>query len=409
MAYVKVMASAVAARSLRYGEHERGCIKSGVDCPNDTETAIKMMAADRAVWQKRGGVQSYIVIQSFDPNDAITPEEANRRGVELLQKLAPGHRGMVYTHTQSKGGKLHNHIVFNSVNSLDGKKFESHGLLYKARAISDELCLANNLSVMLDNKKAPVKYHQAELGLMEKGKVPWKDKIRLAVERAATASKSLDEFRKNLEAQGVTMSVRTRKRDGHQAITYHNEHGARVRSEKLGTDYTAENIVRVLNENVRREKAERAKAAADDRARAHVHHGAMGAMQAEGLTLEKFASCIVERFGFVRHAVGGKPLATKERNMLKRAFQKAIKAGKIEKYDFEVSRDGGRATASGGGGGAPEVRLRDDRERDERGAVAAAGQLGHNDDRELWDEFRHLSKMMQDELEMKEFMREVFG
>lgn len=406
MAYVKVMASKVAARSLRYGEHERGCIKSGVDCPSDTETAIKMMAADRAVWNKRGGVQSYIVIQSFDPDDNITPEEANRLGVELLQKLAQGHRGMVYTHTQSKGGKLHNHIVFNSVNSLDGKKFESHGLLYKARAISDELCLANNLSVMLDNKKAPVKYHQAELGLMEKGKVPWKDKIRLAVERAATASKSLDEFRKNLEAQGVTMSVRTRKRDGHQAITYHNEHGARVRSEKLGTDYTAENIVRVLNENVRREKAERAKSAADDRARAHVHYGAAAAMMDEGLTLEKFASCIVERFGVLRHAVGGKQLSTQERGRLKRAVVTAAKAGKLEKYDFEVSRDSGRAPASGGGGGAREVRLRDDRER---GAVAAAGQLGHNDDRELWDEFRHLSKMMQDELDMKEFMREVFG
>ena len=55
MAYVKVSRSSNATAALRYGEHEKGVIRGGVDCPEDTETARRLFTADRIMWNKDSG------------------------------------------------------------------------------------------------------------------------------------------------------------------------------------------------------------------------------------------------------------------------------------------------------------------------------------------------------------------
>ena len=47
MAYNAVSTTKNAIAALRYGEHEQSVIRGGVDCPEDTETAIKLFKADR--------------------------------------------------------------------------------------------------------------------------------------------------------------------------------------------------------------------------------------------------------------------------------------------------------------------------------------------------------------------------
>src|SRR5699024_8839801 len=79
-------------------------------------------AEKRAV--EKDGIQAHHVIQSFKP-DEVTPEKANQVGLELAEKLAPGHEVAVYTHDDTD--HIHNHIVINSVNFETGKKYQAHG------------------------------------------------------------------------------------------------------------------------------------------------------------------------------------------------------------------------------------------------------------------------------------------
>mgnify|MGYP000352710113 CR=1 FL=1 len=58
MAYVKVSTTKNTIAALRYGEHEQSVIRGGVDCPEDTETAIKLFKADRIMWNKDSGIQA---------------------------------------------------------------------------------------------------------------------------------------------------------------------------------------------------------------------------------------------------------------------------------------------------------------------------------------------------------------
>uniref|UniRef100_UPI0024A98413 relaxase/mobilization nuclease domain-containing protein n=1 Tax=Staphylococcus aureus TaxID=1280 RepID=UPI0024A98413 len=67
----------------------------------------------RMIFNKNDGRQGYHLIQSFDPEDNNTPEEANEIGQELAKEVEPDHEITIYTHTDRE--HIHNHICINSV------------------------------------------------------------------------------------------------------------------------------------------------------------------------------------------------------------------------------------------------------------------------------------------------------
>jgi hypothetical protein len=245
MAYVKVSTTKNAIAALRYGEHEKDVIRGGVDCPEDTEIAIKLFYADRTMWNKNSGLQAHIVIQSFDGREC-SPEEANKIGQELAKKVAPGHRAMIYTHQQSEGGNIHNHIVICSVNQDDGRKLDTHGMLWKCRNVSNELTNEMGLSDITE-RSATIRYVQAERGLASKGEQSWKDEIRELVENAKLECSNVEEFKEYLKERGVTINERNSKREiGGKSWTYYHPNGYRVRAYKLGDNYSRSSVVQSL-------------------------------------------------------------------------------------------------------------------------------------------------------------------
>ena len=93
-------------------------------------------------------VLAHHIIQSFSPEDGLTPEQVNEIGRKTALELTGGdYQFVVATHMDK--GHLHNHIIFNSV-SIDGKrKFNNYYLSSLVlRKISDFLCLENGLSVI---------------------------------------------------------------------------------------------------------------------------------------------------------------------------------------------------------------------------------------------------------------------
>lgn len=243
MAYCKVAASRACNAALSYGEKRQGqeregVVKNGVNC--DIENAKTEMRSVRESWQKNGGVQAHVLIQSFKGQE-LSPEQANEIGQELAEKVAPGHQAAVYTHVDADGGNVHNHIVINSVNPENGRKLESHNLLKDTRQASDELCRERGLSIIRE-RSAGLRYTQAEQGLNKRGLDSWKDEIREIVDDAKKQARTPEEFRQHLSRYNVGMTERGKDRK----ITYQHPNGRKVRAARLGNDYERPAIEKAL-------------------------------------------------------------------------------------------------------------------------------------------------------------------
>lgn len=84
-------------------------------------------------------IHAHHLIQSFSPDDNLSPEEVNRIGYETIQELTGGQfRFIVATHTDHS--HLHNHIVINSVDINSYKKLKwDYAQERNFRMISDRI------------------------------------------------------------------------------------------------------------------------------------------------------------------------------------------------------------------------------------------------------------------------------
>ncbi|HCU7630371.1 TPA: relaxase/mobilization nuclease domain-containing protein [Staphylococcus aureus] len=228
MAVIKIGATKSMNRLISYAENKAE-VQSGVNV--DDEFAKEQMKTTRMLFDKDDGRQGYHLIQSFDPEDNITPEQANDIGRELAEEVAPNHEITIYTHTDRN--HIHNHICINSVNMNDGKKFvNDRQKLYEMRRKNDELCRQHQLNVA-NNRQAQIRYTQAERALIEKGQISWKDEIRQAIDREKLNANSFDEFKDNIqENYGIEVKER-----GKNISFKHPDKKAFVRGKTLGHDY----------------------------------------------------------------------------------------------------------------------------------------------------------------------------
>lgn len=132
-------------------------------------------------------VIAYHVRQSFVPGE-VTPEEANRIGVEFAKRFTKGnHAFIVCTHIDRK--HVHNHIIWNSTALDYSRKFRNFwGSTRAVRRLSDTLCIENGLSIV-ENPKRHGKSYNKWLG--DKKKPSQRDELRAFID-AALAQKPAD-------------------------------------------------------------------------------------------------------------------------------------------------------------------------------------------------------------------------
>ncbi|HEL2263861.1 TPA: relaxase/mobilization nuclease domain-containing protein [Streptococcus suis] len=84
-------------------------------------------------------IHAHHLIQSFSPEDNLTPEEINRIGYETLMELTGGRfRFIVATHTDKD--HVHNHILINAIDrNSDKKLIWNYALERNLRMISDRI------------------------------------------------------------------------------------------------------------------------------------------------------------------------------------------------------------------------------------------------------------------------------
>lgn len=131
---------------------DHGKLITGYECDSRVADAEFMLAKRQyiaATGRVRGAddVIAYHVRQSFCPGE-ITPENANRLGVEFAKRFTKGkHAFIVCTHIDK--AHVHNHIIWSSVNLDCDRKFRNFwGSTKAVRRLSDTLCIENGLSIV---------------------------------------------------------------------------------------------------------------------------------------------------------------------------------------------------------------------------------------------------------------------
>ncbi len=150
-------------------------------------------------------VIAYHVRQSFRPGE-ITPEEANRIGVEFANRFLKGNNAfIVCTHIDKS--HIHNHIIWNSTTLDCTRKFRNFwGSTRAVRNLSDTICIENHLSIV-ENPKRHGKSYNKWLG--DNAKPGHRDLLRAAIDGALEKNpKDFDVLLKLLQADGVEVMCR---------------------------------------------------------------------------------------------------------------------------------------------------------------------------------------------------------
>lgn len=191
--------------ALNRDKTEQDVFQSAISCTCDT--AFEDMCQIKKIWHKEGGVQGFHLVQSFAARE-VTPELAYQIGQEFAEQLLGGRfQAVISTHLNTKC--IHNHIVWNSVSIVDGKKYRSNAKSYitQVRRISDELCRKYHLSVIdtQNSEKAARPYVQ---WLSEQnGKPTWKTPIRQDVDTAVLVAFTWNQFVRELEKKGYSFCL----------------------------------------------------------------------------------------------------------------------------------------------------------------------------------------------------------
>ena len=189
---------------------DNGKLITGYACDSriaDAEFLLAKRQYIAATGRVRGAddVIAYHVRQSFRPGE-ITPEEANRLGVEFAKRFTKGnHAFVVCTHIDKS--HVHNHIIWSSVSLEYDRKFRNFwGSTKAVRRLSDTICIENGLSIV-ENPKLHGKSYNKWLG--DQAKPSHRELLRVAIDNALSQSPAdFEELLKLLQEYGCEVSKR---------------------------------------------------------------------------------------------------------------------------------------------------------------------------------------------------------
>lgn len=185
---------------------------SGQDCT--PQFSYREFMATKAAYGKENGVYFYHYVQSFSPQEKITPEMANAIAQELAKEWK-SHEVLMATHVDRE--HIHTHFIINSVSFETGRKLrQDPNTLKKLREVSDNICKRYGLSVLEPYEKAKTSGLKTGEYRTAVRRDSWKFRLIAAITFAMKNSYTRLEFIRNMKEQGygVTWS------DDRKHITY---------------------------------------------------------------------------------------------------------------------------------------------------------------------------------------------
>ena len=217
----------------------KAVLETAINC--QLETAYREMMDTKKRWSKRGGVLGYHLVHSYAPGE-VTPEQAHAIGVEFAQQLLQGKYEVVVS-THLDHDHIHNHILFNSVSCLDGKKYRDNFKAYYGdiRGVSNAVSRKHGLSVITPEGSGK---HYAEWDAQRKGKQTVRGLIKQDIDAVIEQSFTYATFLSGLRKLGY--EIKSGSNIKHTAVKPPG--GARfVRLDSLGEGYTEDDIKQRLS------------------------------------------------------------------------------------------------------------------------------------------------------------------
>lgn len=200
---------------------------TGVNCV--AETAFQSFMATKHLYGKAHDTFFYQYVQSFSPQERITPAEAHGIALELAERFFPDCEVLIATHLDTE--HLHSHFIINSVQPNTGKKLHfTPKTLEKMRLVSDQICREHGLSTL-----KPYRQAQGEKGIKTgeyraavRGE-SWKFQLIAAIEDVMKKAGNREDFIREMRRRGYEV----RWEDARKSITYTTPTGMKCRDDKL--------------------------------------------------------------------------------------------------------------------------------------------------------------------------------
>ena len=266
MAVIKAINShASLARVINYITKTEKTDKSLIGGYNCRGThALFEMKATKRMWRKTGGRQYKHFVQSFSPDEDITPQQAHEIAAELAESWEKfkGYEVVFATHLDRK--HVHTHFVVNSVSFENGKKFGySKNDLKLFKELSDRILQAHGLSICQKTRNISTynihAYNAIKKDLEGTGK-SWLLAIALAVRSARAIAANKTVFIAQLNAKGISVKWE----ENRKYITFSDKDGHKVRCKKL-TEMFKEDFSKEGLENDFRRNSQSAELASAER------------------------------------------------------------------------------------------------------------------------------------------------
>lgn len=187
-------------------EDEQLAYISGYNCIPELANE-SFLATQKIYGHEPDGVRFYHFVQSFKIGEAISPQEANDIGMELVQcfEKFKNHEAIVATHIDKD--HLHNHIVVCAYDLQSGRKIHYNKFfLGDLRQKSDEICQTHGLGVLQkynsnvrSQRLGPKEYRAAMNGNS------WKMALRSTIDFCMTRAGSKEEFQSLMKKYGYDM------------------------------------------------------------------------------------------------------------------------------------------------------------------------------------------------------------
>lgn len=251
-------------------EDEQLAYISGYNCIPELANE-SFLATQKIYGHEPDGIRFYHFVQSFKIGEAISSQEANDIGMELVKGFNKfkNHEAIVATHIDC--GHLHNHIVVCAYDLESGLKLHYNKyFLGDIRQKSDEICQAHGLGVLKkynpnvkSQRLGPKEYRAALNGNS------WKMALRSTIDFCMTRTGSKERFKSLMKkygydmvwtperkyvtyicqtADGKTYKVRDIKLNDEKYLKENMEHEFRIRTELYGQaqgdEYAASNTGR---------------------------------------------------------------------------------------------------------------------------------------------------------------------
>lgn len=187
------------AYALNPAKTENGSLTAHIHCSDGY--AAQEMQSVRKNWDAEQGTQVFHIIQSFAPGE-ITPELALQLAQEFAREHLQGYQVVIGTHCDH--AHIHNHIVFNAVSFVDGKKYHSTPQTYyrQVRAISDRLCREHGLSVVMGDGERRRGMSYAEWKAVQDGGVSLRQVVARDIREVLSYALDYGEFLALMEGKG---------------------------------------------------------------------------------------------------------------------------------------------------------------------------------------------------------------